>query len=207
MDFTGLISQIYNIPQIIAWAGYLGLAIILFAETGLFFGFFLPGESLLVTAGIFAAAGKLNVLTLILFLVPAAIIGDAVGYTFGSRFGRKLYERKDSFFFRKDHLVAAETFYEKHGGKAVLLARFVPFVRTFAPIAAGIAQMPYTRFAMYNIAGAILWVISGVLLGFFLGKLVPNVDSYLVLIVGIVVLITLIPPAIGYLNHRKSQKP
>jgi membrane-associated protein len=199
MDFssiTSLISAIYNVPKLVAWAGYAGLAFIIFAETGLFFGFFFPGDSLLVTAGILAAAGQLNLLLLAIILIPSAIIGDAVGYTFGSRAGPLLYKRKDSFFFRRQHLISAKEFYDLHGGIAVFFARFVPVVRTFAPIVAGAAQMPYRKFAKYNIAGAAVWVTAALLAGYSLGKLVPDVDKYLLIIIVIVVLVSLIP--IGY---------
>lgn len=151
---------------------------------------------MLVTAGVFAAAGRLDLLLLNLFLIPAAILGDATGYTFGYHAGKGLYQRQDSFFFRKKHLIAAREFYEKHGGAAIFLARFVPFVRTFAPIVAGVAQMPYRKFAGYNILGAAAWVVTGTLLGYLLGRMVPNIDQYLLVVVAVVVVITLIP--LGY---------
>lgn len=204
-DIIHALSQVYNIPLLVSWGGYWILALIIFAETGLLIGFFLPGESLLVSAGLFAAAGKLNLVLLLVFLIPAAILGDATGFAFGAYVGKPLYERKESFFFRKRHLLEAKRFYEKHGGKAIVLARFVPFIRTFAPIAAGVADMPYPRFAMFNVVGAALWVTTGVFLGYFVGRLIPDIDKYLLLIIAAVVLLSLVPVVHSYLDGRKKQ--
>jgi membrane-associated protein len=150
--FHTLIGWLRDPGQAIEWAGYPGLFLIIFLETGALVAF-LPGDSLLVVAGTYAAAGKLNLGLLNLLLIPAAIIGDATSYVIGSRLGSALYERKDSRFFKKAHLVAAREFYEKHGGKAIIIARFMPIVRTFVPVVAGAAKMPYKRFATFNIVG------------------------------------------------------
>lgn len=205
-QITALVLKVYDIPALIAWAGYAGLAFIVFAETGLFFGFFLPGDSLLISAGLFAAAGHLDILLLNAILIPAAIVGDAVGYAFGSRFGRKLYERKDSFFFRRSHLMRAKAFYEKHGGKTIVLARFVPVVRTFAPIVAGVAEMPYSKFASYNIFGGILWVAGTTLLGYFLGRVIPDIEKHLLIIIGVVIVLSFLPVVKEYWKERKAVK-
>ncbi|MFN8522968.1 MAG: VTT domain-containing protein [Chloroflexota bacterium] len=162
------LRALLDLKTIIPLVGYPGLFAIVFAESGLFFGFFLPGDSLLFTAGFFASQGYFNVWLLMGMLMVAAIGGDSVGYWFGEKFGRKLFQREDSLFFHKKHLVRAAEFYERHGGKAIVLARFIPIVRTFVPIVAGMAQMRYTRFVAYNVWGGILWVISMVGGGYFL---------------------------------------
>ena len=155
-----LFRRLYNVPELIRMGGLIGLVAVVFAETGLMVGFFLPGDSLLVTAGLFAAKGDLNIVWLNLALMAAAIVGDATGYWIGRRAGQALYNRPNSFFFRKQHLVKTHEFYEKHGGKTIVIARFVPIIRTFAPVVAGAAEMGYRRFAIYNVAGGIGWVAS-----------------------------------------------
>ena len=168
---------VYNVPELIRIAGLLGLIVIVFAETGLMVGFFLPGDSLLITAGLFAAKGDLNIWTLNIALVLAAIIGDATGYYIGRRTGQALYSRPNSLLFRRDHLIKTHEFYEKHGGKTIIIARFMPIVRTFAPVVAGAADMTYRNFAVYNIIGAVLWVLSMTLTGYFLGAMVPDIEQ------------------------------
>jgi len=153
---------------------YLGLFFIVFAETGLAIGFFLPGDSLLVVAGLFAAAGKLNLTVLMITLFVAAVIGDAVGYYSGKRIGPAIFSRPKSRFFNPKHLKKANSFYEKHGGKTIIIARFVPIVRTFAPIVAGAANMPYRQFVTYNVVGGFAWVVSMLLTGYFLGGVVET---------------------------------
>lgn len=182
-------ASLYNPDKLIGLirsGGYLVLAVIVFAETGLFIGFFLPGDSLLFLAGLVAAKGFFNVAFLVALLSVMAIVGDAVGYGIGYRTGVALYKREDSFWFRKKHLLYAREFYEKHGGKAIVLARFVPFARTFAPVVAGIGQMSYPRFAAFNVFGGIFWVVSMVLSGYYLGQVAwirDNLEKVVLLIV------------------------
>lgn len=184
---------------------YVVLFIIIFSETGLLIGFFLPGDSLLVVAGLLASSGDLEILYLIGLLIPAAIIGDAVGYNIGLRGGRRLMNRPNSRFFKKEHLVKTQEFYQKHGGKTIVLARYIPIIRTFAPVVAGMAQMPYRTFGLYNIGGGILWILSTTLLGFYLGQLVPNIDRYLHFVIGIVIFLSILPPIIEFVKHRRRK--
>ena len=183
--------------------------VIVFAETGLLIGFFLPGDSLLVTAGLFAATGQLDIVQLNLALMVAAILGDATGYWIGYRAGMAIYSRPDSFFFRRKHLNAAHQFYEKHGGKTIIIARFMPIIRTFAPVVAGAGTMSYRRFATYNVIGGIGWVASMTLTGYFLGRAVPDLDKHLHLVVAAVIFLSLLPGIIAYLRERlkKSKSP
>lgn len=191
----------FDLPQMIRAVGYPGLFAIVFAESGLFFGFFLPGDSLLFTAGLLAAQGWFSIWVLIPLLIVAAVLGDNVGYWTGSRFGQWLLNRKESWFFSKSHLIMAEQFYEKHGGKAIILARFMPAVRTFAPIVAGIARMHYRSFAFFNIAGGVFWVLSVTLCGYFLGTVLPDPEKFLLPVVGIIVVVSVLP---GLLHLRKK---
>jgi membrane-associated protein len=189
---------------------YTGLILIVFAETGLAVGFFMPGDSLLVVAGLFAAAGKLNLAILLSTLFVAAVVGDAVGYLTGARLGPRLFKRKKSFLFRPSHLQKAHAFYEKYGGKTIIIARFVPIVRTFAPIVAGAAEMPYRRFVIFNVVGGFLWVTSMTLAGYFLGSLLKsrfgvNLEDNIELVVIVVVLLSLMPALIEYLKSRREK--
>ena len=189
---------------------YLGLIFIVFAETGLAVGFFLPGDSLLVVAGLFAATGKLNLAALLLTLFVAAVVGDAVGYYTGARLGPRIFKREKSLLFRPSHLLKAQAFYEKYGGKTIIIARFVPIVRTFAPIVAGAAKMPYRNFVVYNVAGGFLWVFSMILAGYFLGNLLKSrfgidLDEHIEWVVIIVVALSLMPPFIEYLKSRREK--
>lgn len=189
---------------------YFGLIFIVFAETGLAVGFFLPGDSLLVVAGLFAAAGKLNLAILLSTLFVAAVVGDAVGYYTGHRLGPRLFKRQKSLLFRPSHLQKAHAFYEKYGGKTIIIARFVPIVRTFAPIVAGAAQMPYRRFLTFNVVGGFLWVFSMLLGGYFLGNVLKsrfgiNLDEHIEWVVIIVVALSLLPPVIEYLKSRRER--
>jgi membrane-associated protein len=197
---------VYNVPELIRIAGLLGLILIVFAETGLLVGFFLPGDSLLITAGLFAAKGDFNIVTLNLTLIAAAIIGDATGYWLGKRTGQALYSRPDSFFFRRDHLRITHDFYEKHGGKTIVLARFMPIVRTFAPMVAGVAQMGYKQFATYNVVGGVLWVTSMTLGGYFLGQAVPNIEENIHYVVAVVIFLSLLPPGIAWLRVKLQDR-
>ncbi|MDD5726515.1 MAG: VTT domain-containing protein [Patescibacteria group bacterium] len=199
-------SNLQHLEELIRWGGYTVLAIIVFAESGLFFGFFLPGDSLLVTAGLLASRGYLNIWELIVLLSLMAIAGDSVGYYFGKVTGPRIFTREKSLLFAKDHLIKAQAFYEKHGGKTIILARFMPIIRTFAPIVAGIGRMPYSRFISFNIWGGILWVILTLGLGFFLGRVIPNVDRYIHWIIIAVVLISISPGIITWLRSRKGRQ-
>lgn len=194
-----------GLKELIRWGGPALVCAILFVETGLFVGFFLPGDSLLVTAGIFSGQ---NVIPLRWLLVPGilcAIAGDQLGYWIGRSAGPALYRREDSFFFRRSHLQRAHDFYEKYGGRAVILARFVPIVRTFCPPVAGTAQMPYLRYLAYDICGGIFWVGSMVLGGYLAGSRIPNIGKYLHLIVGAIILLSILPPIIGILrSHQRA---
>lgn len=189
---------------------YFGLVFIVFAETGLAVGFFLPGDSLLVVAGLFAATGKLNLAILLSTLFVAAVVGDAVGYYTGLRLGPRLFKRQKSLLFRPSHLQKAHAFYEKYGGKTIIIARFVPIVRTFAPIVAGAAKMPYRRFVVFNIVGGFLWVFSMILSGYFLGNLLKSrfgidLDEHIEWVVIIVVALSLMPAVIEFLRSRREK--
>ncbi len=197
---------VYNVPELIRLGGLVGLIAIVFAETGLMVGFFLPGDSLLVTAGLFAARGDLDIVWLNLSLIAAAIVGDAVGYWIGRRAGQALYSRPNSFFFRREHLLHTHAFYERHGGKTIVIARFMPIVRTFAPVVAGAADMTYRRFAIFNVVGGVLWVTSMTLTGYFLGLSVPDIDRHLHLLVAGVIGLSLLPAVIAWLRARLQSK-
>jgi membrane-associated protein len=181
---------------------------IVFVETGLFVGFFLPGDSLLITAGIFAAAAAVPLPTLLShWLIPVilcAIVGDQLGYWIGRSAGATLYKREDSLFFRRSHLLRAHEFYEKYGGRAVILARFVPIVRTFCPPVAGAAQMPYGRYVGFDVVGGIVWVNATILGGYTLGRSVPNIGKYIHYVIAVVVVLSLLPAAIGLMKSRKA---
>ena len=194
-----LLQQLLDVRAIIQWGGILGITAIVFVETGLFFGFFLPGDSLLVTAGILAAAGILDIRWLILFAAAAAIVGDQTGYLIGWRAGKALGRRYEKF---RAHLERAHTFYEHYGSKTIVIARFVPIIRTFVPAVAGAAQMNYGRFVTYNIAGGMLWVLSTCLLGYGLGKTIPNIDRYLHLVIAVVIFLSILPSIFEWRRHR-----
>lgn len=197
---------------------YFGLILIVFAETGLAIGFFLPGDSLLVVCGLFAAAGKLNLWVMLVTLIVAAIVGDAVGYYSGKKVGPAIFNKPKSRFFNPKHLKRAHEFYEKHGGKTIIIARFVPIVRTFAPIVAGAADMSYRQFAMYNVIGGVAWVTSMLFAGYFLGGLVEQfvrnvfgvegfkLEDHIDKVVIVVVFLSILPIIFEYLKARKERK-
>jgi membrane-associated protein len=170
-------------------------------------GFFLPGDSLLVTAGLFAAKGDLDIVWLNIALIVAAILGDATGYWIGYRAGKALYSRPNSFFFRREHLIKTHEFYERHGGKTIVIARFMPIIRTFAPVVAGAAEMTYRRFAAYNVIGGIGWVLSMTLTGYLLGRSVPEIDKHIHLVVAVVIFLSLLPGIIAYVRARLQGQP
>lgn len=174
-------------------AGLIGVLAIVFAETGLFFGFFFPGDSLLFTAGFLASQGFLPIVWLTLGCFVAAVVGDSVGYAFGKTVGEKFFTRDDSFFFKKRYAEEARLFYEKHGALAIFFARFIPIVRTFAPIAAGVGLMKYRTFIVFNIVGGFVWSFGFILAGYFLGRVVPGIDQYILPIVLLIIFISVLP--------------
>lgn len=187
---------------IIKAVGMFGIIFIIFAETGLFFGFFLPGDSLLFTAGIFASQGFFNIWILLIFCILAAILGDSIGYWSGKQFGRKFFEKDNGFLFKKQRLYDAEIFYEKHGKPTIIIARFIPIIRTFAPIVAGIGKMNYLAFVTYNIIGAFVWVGLLLLFGYFLGGLINNPDKYIIPISLIIIFISVIPIFYKFIKNK-----
>jgi len=194
-----------DLSELIRTVGYVGLFAIVFAESGLFFGFFLPGDSLLLTAGLLAAHGDLNLSVLLITLPLAAILGDSVGYWFGRRVGPPIFTREKSLLFRPKNLLAAKAFYEKHGGKTIVLARFMPFIRTFAPIVAGAAEMHYSRFVTFNVVGGVLWAIGVTSAGYFLGESIPNIDRYFLLVVAVVILVSAMPAMIHMWKEYRGE--
>ncbi|HLV95205.1 MAG TPA: VTT domain-containing protein [Candidatus Acidoferrales bacterium] len=206
-ELRHLLSELYNVRGLIEWGGTLLCCVVVFIETGMFVGFFLPGDSLLVTAGVFAGAGQLKLSGLLTFVALCAIAGDQVGYFIGRKAGASLYQRENSRFFKKGHLVKAHEFYEHYGGKTVILARFVPIIRTFCPPVAGAARMDYRRYLLYDIAGGFLWVWSTVLLGYTLGRTIPNIDKRIHYVVAAVVVASFIPVAYHAWKERKGNSP
>ncbi|MBS1148478.1 MAG: DedA protein [Myxococcaceae bacterium] len=201
--FHDLIDLIRNPGAIIAW-GYPGLALVIFLETGALV-FFLPGDSLLVTAGLYAGTDKgLSILLLNLILIPCAIIGDATSYMIGKRMGPMLFKRPESRFFKPKHIQAAKEFYERHGGKAIIIARFMPLVRTFVPVVAGAALMPYRRFAAFNVIGGASWVLSMTLLGYLLGAQWPDAGKHIEKVIIVIVFVSILPGIIGWWKNRNK---
>jgi len=182
-----------GLEEILPRLGYLGIFAVIFAESGLFFGFFLPGDSLLFTAGFLASQGVFEIKILALLCFIAAVLGDSVGFWFGKKVGPRLFNRENSLFFHKENLLKAKGFYEKHGGKTIVLARFMPFIRTFAPIVAGIGEMRYSSFLSFNIIGGLGWAVGISALGYFLGVKVGNVDKYLLPIILLIVFVSVLP--------------
>jgi len=191
----------FDLTELVKTIGYLGIFFMIFAESGLFFGFFFPGDSLLFTAGFLASQGFLNIWTLVPLTIIAAVGGDSAGYFTGNKLGSWLMKRKESFFFKKEYIKKAQEFYKKHGGKTLILARFIPAVRTFVPIVAGMAEMPYRKFISFNIFGGIAWGAGLPLAGYFLGTKIPGVDKYLLPIVAVIVFVSILP---GLLHAQKA---
>ncbi len=211
-QLLALFHKIYDVQGLVRFGGLAALTAIIFAETGLLFGFFLPGDSLLVTAGLYctSVAGEqplLNIVWLNLAAMTAAVVGDTVGYWIGAKSGPKLFTREQSLFFSRKHLLRTKDFYERHGGKTIIIARFLPFARTFAPIVAGIGQMSYRRFISFNIFGGVGWVASMTLLGFSLGKIYPPITKQIDKVIIVIIAVSLIPGAISYLLNRKKSPP
>ncbi len=206
MDWlSDLYHFLSDLPALIKWGGYVGLTAIVFTETGLLVGFFLPGDSLLVTAGLLASQGFLNVYVMGGLLTVAAIAGDSVGYSIGRAAGPRLFKREDSFFFNKKHLYRAHDFYLRHGGKTIVIARFVPILRTFAPVVAGAADMPYRRFIFFNIAGGIGWIWSMLMVGYVLGRYIPGIEKRIEIVIFTVIGLSLVPILIEYVKSKKKE--
>jgi membrane-associated protein len=210
MDILHLVNEFFSrlnkLDELIRWGGYTILAFIVFAETGLLVGFFLPGDSLIVTAGLFAGKGDLSIGILFFLLSAMAIIGDATSYWIGRSAGHAIFTREKSIFFAKDHLLAAKHFYEKYGAKTIVIARFVPIIRTFAPVVAGVGEMAYGKFALYNAFGGIMWVGSMLSIGYFLGHSIPNVESKMHFIIAGIILLSILPGVWEYAKHRKGKE-
>ena len=206
MEFLfGVVTGAHSLADLIRWGGYVVLVAIVFTETGLLVGFFLPGDSLLITAGLVAAGSGLNIWWLNGLLIVAAIVGDSVGYAIGWRVGPRLFTREKSLVFNPRHVERTRRFYERHGSKTIVIARFVPIVRTFAPVVAGVGQMQYRRFLLYNILGGVGWVLSTTWAGYLLGRAIPNVDRYMHLIVIIVIILSVIPIGVEILKERRRR--
>ena len=199
-----LLHSIYDVEGIIRTGGPLLVCLIVFVETGFFVGFFLPGDSLLVAAGVFSAAGVIPLRWILIPAMLCAIVGDQIGYWIGRAAGSALYRREDSFFFRKRHLHRAHDFYETYGGKTVILARFIPIIRTFCPPVAGAAQMPYHRYVIYDIFGGTFWVGSMILGGYFLGRSVPHISQRIHYVIAVVIFISLLPIIVSVLRARRA---
>ena len=197
-----------DLVSLITWAGYIGIFIIIFAECGVLLGIFLPGDSLLFTAGFLASQGKLDIALLMLICFAGAVLGDNFGYAFGRRAGPAIFKKEDSIFFHKKHLERAARFYDAHGGKTIILARFMPIIRTFAPILAGVGRMNYKVFIIYNLVGGALWAIGLTGLGYFLGSTIPGVDRYLFPIVLLIIIVSMLPGIIASLrSYIRKKKP
>ncbi len=201
-----LLSHLYQFDELIRWGGYTVLVAIVFAETGLLAGFFLPGDSLLVTAGLLATAeGTVNILWLVILLSVAAIAGDSTGYAIGYHLGPRLFTREDSRFFHRNRLLRTQRFYEKYGAKTILLARFVPIIRTFAPTVAGVGRMRYRTFLAFNVIGGVGWVASMTLAGYFLGRSIPDITRHLHWVVGTVIVLSFLPILREWRLSRRHQ--
>ena len=195
-----------DIEHIIQAGGIVLIALIVFAESGLLIGFFLPGDTLLFGAGLAASQGKFSLLILILATITAAIIGDNTGYSIGKRMGKRIFTKDDGILFRKEYVETAEKFYEKHGGKTIILARFTPIVRTFAPVVAGASNMNRRRFIMFNVVGGVIWGAGMPLLGYFVGSRIPGLDKYMELVIIGVVLLSLLIAAGHILKDKKTRE-
>jgi membrane-associated protein len=201
-----LFHRLSNLPDLVQWAGLFGLTAIIFSETGLLIGVFLPGDSLLVTAGLLAARGYLNVYSLAPVLTLAAICGNSLGYFIGSATGPRIFNRENSLFFNKKHALRAHEFYEKHGRKTIVLAQFMPIIRTFSPVIAGVGGMKFRQFITFNIIGAFVWVWSMLSIGYFLGSYIPGIDQHIEIVVVIVVFISILPGLIGTYRGRRAKR-
>ncbi|MEI6304459.1 MAG: DedA family protein [Candidatus Taylorbacteria bacterium] len=187
------ITDLLNPQFLISTLGVIGVIAIIYLETGAFFGFFFPGDSLLVTAGYLASQGHLPIIILLIFTFIAAVLGDSTGYAFGKKVGPAIFNKEDSLFFNKKYIIRAQEFYEKHGGKTIIIARFIPAIRTFAPIVAGIGNMKYKTFFTYNLIGGFIWTWGMLLIGYVFGSVVPNPDRYIIPLVLVIIIISAAP--------------
>jgi membrane-associated protein len=199
----GLLTGAQSLDALVRWGGYAVLTAIVFTETGLLIGFFLPGDSLLITAGLVAAAGGLDIVWLDVLLIAAAVAGDSVGYAIGARLGPPLFTREKSWLFNPRHVERTRDFYARHGARTIVIARFVPIIRTFAPVVAGVGAMAYRRFVIYNMAGGVGWVLSMTWAGYLLGNIVPNIDRHIHVVVIVVIVLSLIPIAVEIVRERR----
>lgn len=206
MSLYEIASFVLDPEKIITAFGVIGVVLVVFAETGLFFGFFLPGDSLLFTAGLLASQDILPFWPLAIGVFIAAVVGDTVGYWFGKKTGPTLFAREDSRFFKKKYVEQAKVFYEKHGKKTIILARFMPIVRTFAPIVAGVANMNYRVFIAYNIIGGFIWAFGLTIAGYFLGTVIPSADKYLLPIIFVIIITSFIPAIVHMVRERKNRQ-
>ena len=205
MDFiVSVLTGHYSLDALIQWGGYVLLVAIVFAETGLLIGCFLPGDSLLITAGLLAAAGHLNIWWINVLLIVAAIFGDSVGYAIGARLGPRIFTREKSLLFNPKHVVRTQHFYERYGPKTIVIARFVPIIRTFAPVLAGVGMMRYRRFLTYNVLGGIGWVVSMSWAGYLLGHAVPNISRHMHVLVIAIIVLSCIPIAVEIYRERRK---
>jgi membrane-associated protein len=195
----------YSLDDLVRWGGYVILVAIVFTETGLLVGFFLPGDSLLITAGLVAATGALDIWWLNGLLIVAAVVGDSVGYAIGYRAGPRIFTREQSLLFRPSHVERTRQFYERHGAKTIVIARFVPIVRTFAPVVAGVGQMEYRRFLIYNVAGGVGWVTSMTWAGYLLGQTIPNIGDHIHVVVAVVIVLSVIPIGVELYRERRRR--
>jgi membrane-associated protein len=201
-----LFHRLHNLTELVQWAGIFGLAAIIFSETGLLVGVFLPGDSLLVTAGLLAARGYLNVYALAPLLTVAAICGNSVGYCIGRATGPRIFNRENSLFFNKKHAIRAHEFYAKYGRKTIVLAQFMPIIRTFAPVVAGVGGMKFRQFITFNIIGAVIWIWSMVGIGYFLGSYIPGIDQHIEIVIAIVIFISILPGLISGYRARRAKR-
>ncbi len=205
MDFVqGILTGAYTLDALIQWGGYILLVAIVFAETGLLVGCFLPGDSLLITAGLLAGAGKLDIWWLNILVIAAAIVGDSTGYAIGVRLGPRIFTREKSLLFNPKHVERTRRFYEKYGPKTIVIARFVPIIRTFAPVLAGVGVMRYRRFVTYNVVGGIGWVASMTGAGYVLGQTVPNISKHIHVLVIVIIILSVIPIAVEVYRERRK---
>ena len=202
-ELLHLFHRLTDVRELITWGGYVGLTVVIFAETGLLVGFFLPGDSLIVTAGLFAALGQFDVYLVGLLLSVASIAGNTAGYYIGQVTGHALYARPDSLRFKRKHLIRAHEFYERHGGATVLIARFMPIVRTFVPVVAGVANMNMRRYTFFNIVGGLLWIWGMLFTGYFLGRYIPGIDRHIEVVIMAVIALSLMPGAVAWWRARR----